>query len=54
MVGTGVVLAEVGVDKGMVWGLVIDPQKEELVGLEVGLKLEGNNLELNGTGQEGF
>jgi hypothetical protein len=33
VVQTGVVLAEVGMDKGVVGWLVIEPEKEELSGL---------------------
>jgi hypothetical protein len=39
-----VVLTEIGVHKGMVWRLVIDPQEEELAGLQMGLELEGDDL----------
>jgi hypothetical protein len=38
-----VVLAEVGVYKGVVQGLVVDPQEEELAGLQMGLELKGND-----------
>jgi hypothetical protein len=54
MIGTGVVFAEPGVNKGVVRRLVIDPQEEELPRLEVGLKLKDGDLEGNGIGGERF
>jgi hypothetical protein len=30
MVGARIIFAEIGVDQGVIQGLVIDPQKEEL------------------------
>jgi hypothetical protein len=40
MVGTGVVFAEPDMDQAVVRGLVIDPQEEELLRLQVRLELE--------------
>jgi hypothetical protein len=40
-----VVLAEVGVHKGVVQRLVIDPQEEELAGLQIGLELKRDDFE---------
>jgi hypothetical protein len=40
-----VVLAEVGVHKGVVRRLVVDPEEEELAGLQMGLELERDNFE---------
>jgi hypothetical protein len=54
MVGTGVVFAKPSVDEGVVRGLVVDPQKEELSRLEVGLELKGDDFEGNSVGSEGF
>jgi hypothetical protein len=54
VIRAGVVFAEPGVDKGMVRGLVVDPQEEELLWLEVGLKLEGDDLEQDSAGREGL
>jgi hypothetical protein len=48
MVGARVVFAEPDVDQGVVGGLVVDPQEEELLGLQVGLKLERSELERDG------
>jgi hypothetical protein len=48
MVGARVVFAEPSVDEGMVRRLVVDPQKEELLGLEVRLKLKDGDLEWDG------
>jgi hypothetical protein len=45
VVRAGVVLAEVGVHKGVVWWLVVDPKEEELVGLQMGLELKRDNSE---------
>jgi hypothetical protein len=45
MVGAGIVLAEPSMDEGVVRGLIVDPQKEELLRLEIGLELKGNNSE---------
>jgi hypothetical protein len=39
-----VVLAEVGMHKGVVQRLVVDPQEEELAGLQMGLELEGDDF----------
>jgi hypothetical protein len=50
MVGARVVFAEVGVDQGMVWRLIIDPQEEELSQLQVGLELKGSEFEGDGLG----
>jgi hypothetical protein len=52
VVRAGVIFAEVGVDEGMVRGLVIDPEEEELSWLEVGLELEGDDFESDGAGRE--
>jgi hypothetical protein len=54
MVGTRVVFAEPSVDEGVVRRLVVDPQKEELSRLEVGLKLEDGDFKWDGIGREGF
>jgi hypothetical protein len=54
VVRAGVVFAEPGVNEGMIGRLVIDPQKEELTWLEVGLKFEGGDLERNCAWREGF
>jgi hypothetical protein len=54
VVRAGVVFAEPSVDKGMVRRLVIDPQEEELSGLKVGLKLEGDNFERDSVRREQF
>jgi hypothetical protein len=40
VVGTRVVFAEPGVDQGVVGRLVVDPQEEELSGLQVRLEFE--------------
>jgi hypothetical protein len=50
MIGTRVVLAELGVDQSVVERLVIDPQKEELLGLQVRLELESDELKRDGVG----
>jgi hypothetical protein len=52
VIGTGIVLAEPSVDEGMVRRLVVDPQKEELPGLEVELELEDGNFEGSSVGRE--
>jgi hypothetical protein len=39
-----VVFAEVGVHKGVVRRLVVDPEEEELAGLQMGLELERDNF----------
>jgi hypothetical protein len=52
VIGTGVVFAKPSVDKGVVGRLVVDPQKEELLGLEVRLELEGDNFEGDGVRRE--
>jgi hypothetical protein len=54
VVRAGVVLAEPSMDEGVVGRLVVDPQEEELLGLEVGLELEGDNFEGDGIGREWF
>jgi hypothetical protein len=48
VVGAGVVFAKVRVYKGVVRGLVIDPQKEELSRLQVRLEFERSDLEGDG------
>jgi hypothetical protein len=48
MVGAGIVFAEPGMNQSVVGRLVVDPQKEELSGLQVGLKLESGNFERGG------
>jgi hypothetical protein len=45
VVRAGVVFAEPSVDESVVRGLVIDPQEEELLGLEVGLGFKSDNFE---------
>jgi hypothetical protein len=52
VIRAGVIFAEVGVDKSVVRGLVIDPEEEELPWLEVGLKFEGNDFESSGASGE--
>jgi hypothetical protein len=54
MVRVGVVFAEPSVDESMVRGLVVDPQKEELSWLEIGLELEGDRFKGNSVKREGF
>jgi hypothetical protein len=54
VIGAGIVFAEPGVNKGVVRRLVVDPQEEELSGLEVGLELEGGDSERYGVRQEGL
>jgi hypothetical protein len=54
VVGAGVVFAEPSVDKGVVGWLIIDPEEEELSWLEVGLKLEGDDLERDCLRGQGF
>jgi hypothetical protein len=50
MVGTRVVFAEPGVDQGVVWRLIVDPQEEELLWLQVGLELKSGESERGGFG----
>jgi hypothetical protein len=52
VVRAGVVFAEPSVDEGMVRRLVVDPQEKELLGLEVGLELKGDNFERDSVGRE--
>jgi hypothetical protein len=52
MVGAGIVFAEPSVDEGVVGWLVVDPQEEELLWLEVGLEFEHNRLEGDSAGRE--
>jgi hypothetical protein len=40
MIGARVVFAEPSVDQTVVGGLIVDPQEEELSGLQFGLELE--------------
>jgi hypothetical protein len=47
IIGAGIVFAESGMNKGVVRRLVIDPQKEELPRLEVGLELKDGDLKGN-------
>jgi hypothetical protein len=54
MVGAGVVLAEVSMDKGVVGGLVVDPEEEELSWLQIGLELKGDPFEGDGVFGEWF
>jgi hypothetical protein len=54
VIGTGIVFAKPSVDESMVGGLVVDPQKEELLWLKVGLKLEGDRFEGDSVRREGF
>jgi hypothetical protein len=51
---TGIVFAEPSVDKGVVRGLVVDPQEEELSQLEVGLELKGDDLEQDSAERKGL
>jgi hypothetical protein len=51
MVGARVVFAKVGVDQGMVWRLIVDPQEEELSRLQVGLELKSGEFERGGFGE---
>jgi hypothetical protein len=48
MVGARVVFAEVGVDQGMIWRLIVDPQEEELLWLQIRLELEHYESERGG------
>jgi hypothetical protein len=50
MVGARVVFAEVDMDQGVVQRLIVDPQEEELLRLEVGLEFEGGESERGGFG----
>jgi hypothetical protein len=43
VIGARVVFAEPSMDQGVVGRLVVDPQEEELSGLEIGLELERRN-----------
>jgi hypothetical protein len=43
-----VVSTEVGVHKGVVQGLIVDPQEEELVGLQIGLEFKRDDFEGSG------
>jgi hypothetical protein len=52
MVGAGVVLAEPGMDKGVIRRLIVDPQEEELSWLEIGLELKVDNFKGGGIGRE--
>jgi hypothetical protein len=54
VIGAGVVFAEPGMDQGMVGRLVVDPQEDELLRLETGLKFEGGELKGNCVGREWF
>jgi hypothetical protein len=45
VIGTGVVFAEPGVNESVVRRLIIDPQEEELLRLEIGLELKGDDFE---------
>jgi hypothetical protein len=49
-----VVFAEPGVDQGVVGGLVVDPQEEELSGLQIGLELEHGGFKGDGFARELF
>jgi hypothetical protein len=49
-----VVFAKVGVHKGMVRRLVVDPQEEELTGLQMRLELECDDFEGSSFRGEGF
>jgi hypothetical protein len=48
MVGARVVFAEPGVDQGVVRRLIIDPQEEELLRLQVGLELKSGEFKRGG------
>jgi hypothetical protein len=48
MVEAGVVFAEPHVDQAVVWRLVVDPQEEELSGLQVGLEFKRNSFKRDG------
>jgi hypothetical protein len=54
VIGTGVIFTESGVNEGVVGRLIIDPQEEELSGLEVRLELKGDDFEGNGVERERF
>jgi hypothetical protein len=54
MVGAGIVFAELSVNESMIGRLIVDPQEEELLRLEVGLELEGDDLEGSGASGKGF
>jgi hypothetical protein len=54
MVGVGIVFAEPSMDVSVVGWLVVDPQKEELSRLEVGLEFERDRLEGDSVGRESF
>jgi hypothetical protein len=45
VIGAGIVFAELSVDQSMVRRLIVDPQEEELSGLQVGLELESGDFE---------
>jgi hypothetical protein len=48
MVGARIVFTEPGMNQGMVGRLVVDPQKEELSGLQIRLELERSEFERDG------
>jgi hypothetical protein len=54
MVRAGVVFAEPSVDESMVSGLVVSPQEEELLRLEVRLELESDGSEGDSVRRKGF
>jgi hypothetical protein len=54
IVGARVVFTKPGVDESVVRRLVVDPQEEELLWLEVRLELESDDFERNSVGGEGL
>jgi hypothetical protein len=54
VIGAGIVLAEPSVDESMIRGLIIDPQKEELAWLEVGLELKFDDFKGGSAGGRGL
>jgi hypothetical protein len=54
VIGAGIVFAESDMYEGVVRRLVVDPEEEELLWLEVGLELEGDDFERDSVGREGF
>jgi hypothetical protein len=54
MIRAGVVFAEPGMGEGVVGGLVVDPEEEELSWLKVGLELKGDDLEGESASKEGL
>jgi hypothetical protein len=52
VIGAGVVLAEPSMDQGVVGWLVVDPQEEELLRLEIGLEFKSGEPEGNSVRRE--